>query len=855
MALWSYSQGNKRLDRVDRMYEGLLSLKPDASLASYLVAGDAFAFRERFGEALRILWECSAYSWWGRNKCYRVRYPSLRGYSDNRGPVMVMDVDGKGYDFSVPREDDTIGFGLITANDQHYRDLDPFDRVLGARWKLLHFRKLVHSARGEIYEYGYDRLGHKLLRANRSFDGNTRASRLDEAYARDRLERTIGFDRGDFIGKFVQNGKGILLPAPEIQNRQFAQSWDLDEVGNSLTLREDADGNGQFETVQKRTFNSYNEIKSISGSVTPRYDDAGNMTVVPKPQTQGQYFQCAYDAWNRMVSVSDGETGRKVAEYGYDGLGRRNLKRTFGQDAANALQEERQFLYSKDGKLLQERTKQQYFSTIHGRNVWAFLPDKEYVWGPRGSNDLFLRGERFGSNPPQDKRLYALTDAEHNVTAVMREPKSGPIQDTPAFEVEERFIYDPQGRCNVLSPNFSTLHPENPTQSDADWHHRLAGYYFDAETGLYYSPEHVYHPTLGVALQEDVADTDLMGAMASPLLQEASEALIQAIDAELARPPVLRPAIERYRGPFTWVDSIDRFFAGFADVVTFGGTTKVREWAFGEIASRNHEGVAFHVGQGAGMVWGLALGYGVGSAVSTARTGWAFNMARGYIVAGDVHAVGMSSYHAATGQFTMWDTLGFLPAIGWGMGVMRTTRGGRPASAGLHALEESVDSPISDITLGSEPGSFTHATTTYLRGEERTGIHALIPGIVQPRYRVKINIPINVRQNAEVYARHLSHELQHATDFLTKPNLAYLATKSRIFGAGFASYFWEFRAYHKSHGLLRALTDRKMIMRSVRTARFEGVIANRHLLVYRDLWYTGIGLGLVAATDYLSTRR
>jgi YD repeat-containing protein len=62
--------------------------------------------------------------------------------------------------------------------------------------------------------------------------------------------------------------------------------------------------------------------------VDPVYDARGNTTKVPVPGDEANhYYTLTYDAWNRLVKVEDGsDPVETVAEYRYDGLGRRIKK-------------------------------------------------------------------------------------------------------------------------------------------------------------------------------------------------------------------------------------------------------------------------------------------------------------------------------------------------------------------------------------------------------------------------------------------------------------------------------------------------------------------------------------------------
>ena len=50
------------------------------------------------------------------------------------------------------------------------------------------------------------------------------------------------------------------------------------------------------------------------------------------------------------------------------------------------------------------------------------------------------------------------------------------------------------------------------------------------------------------------------------------------------------------------MNGADQFVAGFGDAATFGATTKIREAAYGDTATRNHEGGLFAAGGIAGDV-------------------------------------------------------------------------------------------------------------------------------------------------------------------------------------------------------------------------------------------------------------
>ncbi len=97
---------------------------------------------------------------------------------------------------------------------------------------------------------------------------------------------------------------------------------------NWSEFKEDSDGDGTRDLVQQRSCNPVNEITEITTAVgpawaTPAYDRNGNMVTIPKPADPTQAFSATYDAWNRLVNLRDTATGISVAQFRYDGLGRR----------------------------------------------------------------------------------------------------------------------------------------------------------------------------------------------------------------------------------------------------------------------------------------------------------------------------------------------------------------------------------------------------------------------------------------------------------------------------------------------------------------------------------------------------
>jgi len=357
-----------------------------------------------------------------------------------------------------------------------YSRLDPFDRPRLWRWDG------VSSGAHDEALYRYDRLGARTARVAL---GTSLGQPLDEAYQYDGLARPQRVDRG----KVVAGMPSGTLSTPQVAVRKFAQQWLLDQQDNWWTLLEDLDGNGAYDAYQVRLHERSNRITNLwqsppSSWKVPQYDAVGNVTRVPDLSGAGQDLTCQYDGWNRLVRVK--RAGKTLAEDEYDGLGRRTVERTFTA-SGNPLP--RHFYYTHDCRLLEER------EPTPGQLPGQARASRRYVWGLRGPDDLLFRDRRYTATGNLRDRLYALPDANGDITALYNPASSG--TGVP-LGVVERFWYDPYGKPLYFSPTF-TAKP----QSNYGWNVLYGGYYYDAETGLYLVRNRIYHPLYGRWLQID----------------------------------------------------------------------------------------------------------------------------------------------------------------------------------------------------------------------------------------------------------------------------------------------------------------------------------------------------------------
>ena len=218
---------------------------------------------------------------------------------------------------------------------------------------------------------------------------------------------------------------------------------------------------------------------------------------MPKPSDLGNSISGKYDAWNRLVEVSDG--GVLIAKFRYDGEGRRILK-MFDSDSPG----------DPDGLDTYEHlflSGQQVIETREGSGATpaqaeTLQPKYQNIWSPRYIDSLILRDENTDADGLcDDSRVYYLADANFNVTALV---------DT-AGNVVERYLYSPYGEVTVLDNDFSS---DADGASDYNNTALYTGRTLDTPTGLMYYRARYYHAQLGRFVGRGPSDTTpVMGDM------------------------------------------------------------------------------------------------------------------------------------------------------------------------------------------------------------------------------------------------------------------------------------------------------------------------------------------------------
>jgi RHS repeat-associated protein len=321
-----------------------------------------------------------------------------------------------------------------------YTGLDRFGRVVRQRWLN------AASQAVDDYAYGYDQGGNRLYRENKL------ASTFSELY------HANGSGQGyDALGQLQAYSRGTLNTAKDaIATPTRSQSWTIDAMGNFSQV---LTTNGGATTTDTRSHDGQNrltEVTGASGQVALTYDDAGNML------TDQSANEFTYDAWNRLTKWNSSTL------YRHDALGRRSRVVQTNADGTAA---NRDSYYSADWQLLEERGV-------------LFDPSRyQYVWSPLYVDGLVTRYRDAAGDGTYEEQLFALTDANWNVTGVV---------DVATGAVVERYAYDPYGRFEVYTADWS----QQRSASAYQWDYFHQGGRYQYQTALYHFRNRDYSPTL-----------------------------------------------------------------------------------------------------------------------------------------------------------------------------------------------------------------------------------------------------------------------------------------------------------------------------------------------------------------------
>ena len=361
--------------------------------------------------------------------------------------------------------------------------------------------------------------------------------------------------------------------------------YDLDILSRLKTETETVDG--QSRSI---SYDNTDQVKTVTGSNSEAYTydkngnrlNAGYMTGSGNRLMSDGVYSYDYDAegnrtqrtkiadntvdnytWdyrNRLVSsVSKNSSGAVLKTVGYEyDVDDQRVKKTVDGVVENYYLDRNQIAFVTDGSGMET------FHYLYGLNVDSVMAQDS----PAGM--VWSLADRLGS-------IDTLTDSDGNV-------------------VDKR-TFDSFGR--VLSQM-------NPSVS---FRYGYTARELDLESGLNYYRARYYDPQVGRFISVDPLG---FGAGDTNLYRYVSNNSTNAIDPS---------------GLLSWQDvgnyaygglvNTDKFVAGFADKLTGGYTTKLREEMYGDKVAGQHEGALFNIGQSVGLATGLVtIGLATGGAGS-----------------------------------------------------------------------------------------------------------------------------------------------------------------------------------------------------------------------------------------------
>ena len=284
----------------------------------------------------------------------------------------------------------------------------------------------------------------------------------------------------------------------------------------------------------------------------------------------------------------------------------------------------------------------------------------------------------------------------------------------------------------------------------------------------------------------------------------------------------------QFANPSWWEVEIQRRideFHGIGDFITLGTTQQIREYWWGECDGATIYDDAYLMGQIEGLAIGLVLG---GTFGELGAVGWAASAMRIFGVTQALIGVGQSTYKLATHQFTLMDSIGFLPVVVWGSAAARGIAGW---AMGEGAVLEELN-----VSLGGRGAR-------RLTDEEFEAAKEIAVSYGMPKERI-----IRGESTAYTFAKTEREEIVHVLDFLTigpdvNPGVEPITANQRITMQ--ASIAHEVIGHRQAAimGHRKAVLYIEEAQASMRAAKFGRLEANGRRLnrierrvLFRDAW-------------------
>jgi RHS repeat-associated protein len=493
-------------------------------------------------------------------------------------------------------------------------------------------------------------------------------------------------EEGNRLSIVEQDGKRVQYKYDELDRliEEFYSdrtiTYTYDTVGNRASKTDSGSGTTTY------TYNSLNQLaSSVTGEITTTYtyDNSGNL-ISEVTGSNSKTYRWLNDGENRLMEVTVIDTtGTHNIEYKYDYQGIRVAQVIDGVET--------RFLV--DGLQTHPQVLAEY--DVVGNIKTSYTYGKELI-----------------SQQQEGVQHYYLTDGLGSTKTLANE--SGQVTD--------RYLYDAFG--NTL------LHSGNSANT-----YQFAGEQRSIETGLDYLRARYYNPSTGRFISADAYEGSLTDPMslhdyiyahANPVMNTdpsgymtLGEALagIAIVGFFAGLGYTTGAGIAAGGSLYDMLTRYDQYLAGFADIATFSGSTRLREKLHGDTATADHRGLFFNLGRFAGGLAGFGLGAGAPNVLSSVA--WAERIAQIHTAVGAAVGSFNSTRNIMEGRATPWDILPFLPLAGYT--VASSTRGldwlaVKGATSSDFAINNSVTQTV------SESGSITgEAFASLLQAEGRIG--------------------------------------------------------------------------------------------------------------------------------------
>jgi len=496
------------------------------------------------------------------------------------------------------------------------------DLAYNAASQLTEIRRYADLAGTQLIAssaYGYDGAGRRTGLTHTPIG----AGALDYTWTLDAADRIIQETSPDGTSSYTYDPASQLTAITH--SYQANEGYTYDASGNRT-------GGGYQVSPDNRLL--------ADSTHTYEYDAEGNLSRRTETAT-GAATEYEWDYRNRLTRVlfkNNQGTVIKEVTYTYDVFDRRTVRAVDPDGSGPMPAEVQRFAYDDLHIAL----------TFDGSNTLTH----RYLYGP--DLDMILADE-----PSSGQVLWSLADQLGTVRDLL---------DTTGT-VQNHLQYDSFGQI---------IGQSNPDVARA---FAFTGREWDTEAGLYYYRARYYDPVIGRFISEDplgfsAGDTNLFRYVANNPVNHTDPLGLWSFK-NFWRD--VRDTVELgfWTAAAFAQEKADRFAAGFADTVTIGGTTWLREKIYGEAATRNHQGMTFTAGRIVGIVPSVVLpfkyaklGKGVVEAGRLVKVGGVLVSTQ--VVAettlGTVQALRRAIQQDPCDPFTWWDVVALLPLISWGAG-------------------------------------------------------------------------------------------------------------------------------------------------------------------------------------------